>query len=192
VKLLLAHLADPNATLKAPLLARQHNFGDAALGAGATPLMRAAKNADVAMMDVLLSEGADPNRAMRNGMRPLLFAVAPGRRKQARDALAAAKLCLEHGADVNAVGDNGQTALHVAVGVSDELVKYLVERGARLDVKDQLGRTPLDVAMGVGAGAAAGRGGRGGPVATPRESTAALLRELARASLKRNDVPLSP
>jgi ankyrin repeat protein len=192
VKFLLAHQADPNATLKAPLLARQHNFGDAALGAGATPLMRAAKNADVVMMDVLTSHGADPNRAMRNGMRPLLFAVAPGRRKPARDALAAAKLCLDRGADVNAAGGDGQTALHVAVGVSDELVKYLVERGARLDVKDQLGRTPLDVAMGVGAGAPAGRGGRGAAVAAPRDSTAALLRELANASPKRNDAPPSP
>jgi ankyrin repeat protein len=183
VKALLAHHADPNALLKAPLLARQHNFGDAALGAGATPLMRAAKNADVAMMDVLMAQGADPNRAMRNGMTPLLFAVTPGRRKQPRDTLAAVKVCLDHGADVNAAGDGGQTALHVAVGVSDELVKYLVARGARLDVKDQLGRTPLDVALGAGAGAAAGRGrgGRGTPSGAVRESTAALLRELAGA-----------
>jgi ankyrin repeat protein len=180
VATLLAHHADANATLKAPLLARQHNFGDPALGAGATPLMRAAKNGDVAMMDVLLAHGAVAGRTMPTGMMALLFAATPGRRKSARDALAAATLCLDHGADVNAADATGQTALHLAVGLSDDLVKYLVQRGARLDAKDRFGRTPLDVATGV-TGAAQGRGGRGAAPAA-RESTAALLRELAAAT----------
>ncbi|HUK36894.1 MAG TPA: ankyrin repeat domain-containing protein [Vicinamibacterales bacterium] len=180
VKTMLEHHANPNATLKAPLLARQHNFGDAALGAGATPLMRAAKNGDVEMMDVLLAHGAVAGRAMPTGMTALLFAVTPGRRKSAHDALAASTLCLDHGADVNAADGTGQTALHLAVGLSDDLVKLLAARGARLDVKDRFGRTPLDVAMGV-AGGAPGRGGRAaGPAA--HESTAALLRELAAAA----------
>ena len=47
LKALLAHGADPNARLKTPLLARYHNTGDGQLGAGATPLMRAAKSVDV-------------------------------------------------------------------------------------------------------------------------------------------------
>ena len=42
---LLEHGADPNQALKTPLLMRQHEFGDGALGEGATPLMRAAKAA---------------------------------------------------------------------------------------------------------------------------------------------------
>jgi uncharacterized protein len=177
VQRLLARGANPNATLKAPLLARQHNFGDAALGNGATPLMRAAKSGDAAMMDVLIEHGANARQRMPNGMTPLSFAVSPARRKPAADALRAAKLCLEHGADVNAQDASGATALHLAVATSDDLVRYLVERGARLDLKDQLGRTPLDVALGIG-GEGRGRGGRGAaPVV--RESTAALLRELA-------------
>jgi ankyrin repeat protein len=177
VRKLLARGANPNATLKAPLLARQHNFGDAALGSGATPLMRAAKSGDAAMIDVLLAHDASVRQTMPNGMTPLMFAVSPARRKPAADALAAANLCLEHGADVNARDASGSTALHLAVATSDDLVKLLVERGARLDLKDQLGRTPLDVALGIGS-EGRGRAGRGAaPVV--RESTAALLRELA-------------
>jgi ankyrin repeat protein len=174
---LLAHGANPNATLKAPLLARQHNFGDPALGSGATPLMRAARNGDVAMMEALLAHGASVRQPMPSGMTPLLFAVSPSRRKPAHDALTAAKLCLDHGADVNAHDASGSTALHLAVATSDDLVQYLVERDARLDARDQLGRTPLDIALGIG-GEGRGRAGRG-TVPVVRESTAALLRELA-------------
>jgi ankyrin repeat protein len=184
LRVLLDHHADPNAALKTPLLARQHNFGDAALGAGATPLMRAAKNGDVEFMRLLVAGGADPNRRTRAGMTPLLFAMGPGRRKSAKDALEAVAVCVSAGADVNAVNDAGETPLHAGVLQSDDIVRFLAEHGARLDVRDKSGRTPLDVALGVGGGADAGqRGGRGGRGGArgPRESTAALLRELMKA-----------
>ncbi len=87
-------------------------------------------------------------------------------------------LLLERGADINAVNANGDTALHVAVTKGDELVKFLVEKGAKLDAKDKYNRTPLDVAMGVPGG---GRGRGGAPPEPPPvyEKTAALLKELA-------------
>lgn len=178
---LLTHGANPNATLKGPILARQHNFGDAALGNGATPLMRAAKNGDVAMMEVLLANGANAAQSMPTKMTPLLFAINPSRRKSPQDAVAAARLCLDHGADVNATDATGATAIHLAASSSDDLVRLLVQRGANLNAKDQFGRTPLDVAMGV-AGGAGGRGGRGGAGPSVRESTATLLRELGAQS----------
>ena len=60
VKALLAHGANPNARLKAPILVRVHDRGDGTLGEGATPLMRAAKKSDV-----------DPDAAAaRQGRRP--------------------------------------------------------------------------------------------------------------------------
>ena len=74
------------------------------------------------------------------------------------------------GADINAANETGQTALHLAVTVrSEAFIRFLIERGARLDIKDKQGRTPLDVASGAG--------GRGRGAAAPvRESVVALLR----------------
>jgi ankyrin repeat protein len=183
VKVLLERGADPNARLKTPLLMRQHNGGDPSLGEGATPLMRAAKVSDVITIGLLLEKGADPNLRLRNQSTALMIAAA----RQGRNAppeettVDAMKLLIGKGADPNLVNDSGETALHIAVSRGDALVRFLGENGSRLDIKDNSGRTPLDVAMGV-PGAAGGRGrGRGaGPAAAPvvRESTVALLKEL--------------
>jgi ankyrin repeat protein len=186
VTLLLAHGADPNATLKAPLLMRQHNGGDPSLGNGATPLMRAAKAADLDLMRTLLEHGADPSRAMANGATALMTAV-PARGAALTPEMAvfqAVQLLLDRGADVNAAAANGETLLHRSATRGDAFVRMLVERGAKLDVKDSGGRTPLDVALGVPPPAAPGRGPGGlpgGPGAAPvraSEATIAYLREL--------------
>jgi ankyrin repeat protein len=177
---LLEHGANPNAILNAPILVRVHDRGDGTLGAGATPLMRAAKKGDVDMMRVLLDHGADPRLRTKAGTEALMFASGLGgvgrftayEDKQATDAdfIEAASLCLDHGADINAVNENGQTALHLAVTVrSESFIAFLIERGARVDARDKQDRTPLDVASGVGA--------RGRGAAAPvRDSVVALLR----------------
>jgi hypothetical protein len=95
------------------------------------------------------------------------------------DLFEAVKLLVEHGVNVNAANDAGQTALHFAVQSGDSLVKYLAEKGATLDLKDRQGRTPLDVALGVGV-----RGRAGGP-APERDSTVRLLRALMAATSKK-------
>lgn len=178
IQALLAHGANPNQGLKTPLLMRQHNGGDFSLGEGATPLMRAAKVSDVALMRMLLDKGADPNARMKNQTTALMVAASRAGRNAPPEAttIEAIQLCLDRGADVNAVNESGDTALHLAVGRGDGVVKFLAEKGARLDVKDSFGRTPLDVALG-----APGRAGRGGAPAARgpvRESTAALLKTL--------------
>jgi hypothetical protein len=64
--------------------------------------------------------------------------------------LEAAKLCLEKGADVNAVNTQGFTAMHGATNRGfDAMVKLLAEHGSKLDVKDKQGRTPMTFAEGV-------------------------------------------
>ena len=62
----------------------------------------------------------------------------------------AVNLCLELGADVNATNSMGLTALLGAANRgSNDLIELLVKRGARLDIKDKEGRTPLRWAEGV-------------------------------------------
>jgi hypothetical protein len=81
--------------------------------------------------------------------------------------------------DVNAFNTSGTTAIHSAVQRgSAKVVRYLAEHGAKLDMKNKQGRTPLDVALGVGgaAGRGAGGGGRGRGGASP--AMADLLRSL--------------
>jgi ankyrin repeat protein len=177
VKALLARGANPNAPLSAPLIERVHNNGDGSLGEGATPLMRAAKKGDLAVMRALLDHGADVNAAMKNGGTALMFVSGRGGLgrfgvydlKRATDAelIDGARLCVQHGARINAVDANGQTALHsAAVQRSDGFIEFLIDRGARPDLKDKQGRLPLDLALGAG--------GRGQPAV--HESTAAVLR----------------
>jgi ankyrin repeat protein len=180
MKILLDHGANPNARLKSPTLQRAHTPGEGTLGDGATPLMRAAKNGDAAAIRLLLEHAADRTLTQKNGTTALMLAAGLGRglgvfaKDYASEAelLEAVKVLVARGVDVNAVNDSGQTAMHFAAQASDGIVKYLAEHGAKLDVKDKQGRTPVDMAMGVGL-----RGRAGGPPVV-REGTAALLREL--------------
>ncbi|HEX5107212.1 MAG TPA: ankyrin repeat domain-containing protein [Vicinamibacterales bacterium] len=190
VAVLLEHRANPNQTLKAPLLMRQHNTGDASLGDGATPLMRAAKAGDIDLVRILLDHGANPSLALKNQTTTMMVALSGrGARMVTADSpvFQTIKLCLEHGADVNATNASGETLLHQAVQRGDALVRLIAERGAKLDARDKQGRTPLDVAMGVAAPAPAGRGrggrpgGAGAAPAQASESTVKLLRELTNA-----------
>ncbi len=150
LKQILTRGGDPNAPLKTPILARYHNIGDGQLGAGATPLMRAARSRDVAAMRLLLDSGADPRRQAANGATALMFAATPARGVAGADAekaaLEAIALCLDRGADVNAVNALGQTALHLAgqAGESDPVVKLLLSRGADRSIHDKQGRAPFD------------------------------------------------
>ncbi|HET9359433.1 MAG TPA: ankyrin repeat domain-containing protein [Vicinamibacterales bacterium] len=160
VKLLLAHKADPNARLKAPLLQRHHTGGDASLGAGATPIMRAAKSGDVEMMKVLLASGADPRMTMPNQSTVLMYAAGLGWRDGSpaapsydqgspEEAAAAIELLLGLGLDINAANANGETALHAAVtGRGDEtIVGALITHGASLQAVNKRGQTPLAAAL---------------------------------------------
>jgi ankyrin repeat protein len=184
MELLLAHGANPNAPLKSPTLQRAHTPGEGSLGEGATPLMRAARNGDAAAIRLLLDHGADSNARQRNGTTALMFAAGLGRGTGAfakdyaseAELLDAVQVLVAAGADVNAVSGAGETPLHFGAQASDDIVRFLAANGARLDVKDKQGRTPVEMALGVGL-----HGHAGGPPAV-REGTANLLRQLMSAN----------
>ena len=123
---------------------------------GQTPFLTAALAADLTVMRLLLKHGADPNIGTFEGTTPLMAAAGvnwvydqtfdegPAAR------LEAVKLCYDLGNDVNAVNSMGLTAMMGAANRgSDDIIKFLVEKGARLDVKDKEGRSALSWAEGV-------------------------------------------
>lgn len=59
-----------------------------------------------------------------------------------------AELLVEHGADVNMVGEHGETALHQAAAWNNiEVAKALVEHGVDVNAEHQDGKTPLSMAL---------------------------------------------
>jgi ankyrin repeat protein len=159
VERLIAHGANVNARLAAPVMQRHHTAGDRALGEGSTPLMRAAKSGDVAVMRLLLAAGADPSLTQPNQATALMLAAGLGWRNGSpaapsfdqgsdADATAAIALLLDAGLDINATTNTGDTALHAAVSGrgSPVIIRFLAEHGADLQAKNKQERTPLDIA----------------------------------------------
>lgn len=123
---------------------------------GQTPFLTAALAADLTVMRLLLKYGADPNIPTFEGTTPLMAAAGvnwvfdqtydegPAAR------LEAVKLCHALGNDVNAVNSMGLTAVMGAANRgSDDIIQFLVDNGARLDLKDKEGRSALTWAEGV-------------------------------------------
>lgn len=177
IKLLLDKGADPNGPLKTKLPGRQAQ-GGVAVQAGATPFLRAARSADVAAMRLLLERGADATKAAEDLTTPLLAAAAGqgvrfagGEERPEAEFVEAIRLCLDKGADINGANSRGETAMHAAAQRgADQIVQFLAERGAKLDLKNKAGKTPLDLALGIGGVVATG--------GSAHESTAALIRKL--------------
>jgi ankyrin repeat protein len=123
---------------------------------GETPFVRAALAGDITVMRLLQEHGADPNIPTFSNTTALMAAagvnwsVGQTYTESKEGLMEAVKLCLEKGADVNAVNTMGFTALTGAVNRgSDGIVEYLVHHGARMDIVDKEGRTLNDWAEGV-------------------------------------------
>ena len=176
VQTLLARGADVNLALTANILGRSGmDSGDTTLNAGTTPLMRAARAGDTAVIPLLLERGADPKLATKDENTALMFAAGVGYRDKntrgsERDALEAVKIFVDAGLDLHQVNARGDTALHGAADRgADTIVQFLVDRGAELNVKSKQGFTPLDVAMGKASLA---------QLPVPKPTTVALLRKI--------------
>lgn len=123
---------------------------------GQTPFLTASLAADLTVMRLLLANGADPHIPTFSGTTPLMAAaginwvVDQTFDEGPKARLEAVQLCQQLGMDVNAINSMGLTALHGAANRgSDDIIQFLVDKGAKLDVMDKEGRTPLTWAEGV-------------------------------------------
>ena len=124
----------------------------------ATPFFLAARSADAELMRVLAALGADPLLTNEDNSTPLMAAAGLGTRSPGEDAgtepevLEAVQVALELGNDINAVDNNGETAMHSAAYKNlPAVVEFLASKGANIQVwnrKNKFGWTPLTIAEG--------------------------------------------
>ena len=146
VRMLLEHGANPNMQL----FFRPANVRGSTNTRGSTPLIRAATNADLEVMNLLLKYGADVNLIMADRQTATMAALA-GRASEPQ-ALEMIRLLHEAGAELNGIAlvnhreeSRGGTALHYAVRKRyKEVIKKLAEYGIDMNAKDQDGLTALD------------------------------------------------
>ena len=157
VRELVAHGADVNAKLEERL--EKGMWGKGQIGrVGATPFLLAAITADVALMRTLVALGADPLLPNAENCTPLMAAAGVGTSSPGEvagtepEVLEAVQLLLDLGVDLNAVDDNGETAMHgVAYKNLPKVVQFLADKGANIEVwnkKNKYGWTPLLLAEG--------------------------------------------
>ncbi len=173
-ELLLAHGAEVNARMTAdPPKNGTYDYTYMS-HVGATPLFLAVKASDTAMTRLLLDHGADPAIGNDENTTPLLVAAGIGYIEgqiiaSEEKAFEAVRMLVERGENVNSTNDKNETALHgAAYRGANSIALYLIDRGARLDIEDELGRMPVTIADGVVAG----------PYFRAHDETAALLRNL--------------
>lgn len=140
-------------------MTKKVNLGNTRLNKlGATPFMLAAHAADAELMRALAELGADALLTNEDNSTPLMAAAGLGTRSPGEDAgtepevLEAVKVALELGNDINAVNNNGETAMHGAAYKNlPKVVEFLAENGADIEVwnqKNKYGWTPLAIATG--------------------------------------------
>ena len=188
IEMLLDKGANPNLQLK--LFPPYRNVGadrgvDGMLTIGVTPLVRAAKGLDAPAIRLLVAHGANLTLTGARGITPIMAAAGMGSvdadtrgyytsedtAQRSRDSIEA---LVNAGADVNSAAPNGQTPLHAtAFWGWNAAVQFLVDHGAKVDVRDKQGKSVVDSAMGRNGG-----NSRGGARIDVHQDTAALLIKL--------------
>lgn len=92
---------------------------------------------------LLLDKGLDVNAADKNGLTPLHTGISN---------MEIVRMLIAKGANVNAVDNSGQTALHkIATSVYnkklEDIVVFLKQNNAQLNIQDKKGMTPAQYAM---------------------------------------------
>lgn len=168
---LLAKGADPNARLTkgSPVRRFASQWSLPRTFTGATPLFVAAAYRETAIVRALTAGGAQPNLAIESGLTPLLVAGGVSFEKEVRptdlarwnivdsdfpevptaetDVHETLAALVAAGADVNATDANGTTALHPAASNGwTTVIQLLADAGAKLDIENKNGVTPLALA----------------------------------------------
>ena len=146
VKALLERGANPNMQL----FFQPANLAGNTNTRGSTPLIRAANNGDVDVVELLLEHGADATIQMAD-RQTAIHAVIAGRSAEPQ-AVELIRMLHKAGAEVNVVAlinhpqeIRGGTALHYAVRKRQkEVIKLLASLGIDMDATDQDGLTALD------------------------------------------------
>lgn len=188
IEMLLDKGANPNLQLK--LLPPYRSVGadrgvDGMLTIGVTPLVRAAKGLDAPAIRLLVAHGANLTLTGARGITPIMAAAGMGSvdadtrgfytsedtAQRSRDSIEA---LVKGGADVNSTAPNGQTPLHAASFWGwNPAVQFLVDHGAKVDVRDKQGKSVVDSALGKNGG-----NSRGGSRIDVHQDTADLLIKL--------------
>jgi ankyrin repeat protein len=154
VRQLVARGADVNARLE-----RGESGRGRFTTTGSTPLLLAARASDVPLVKLLVELGADRAIPNEDNCTPLLAATGVGALGDGdeaagtdEEAIHTVRLLLELGADVNAVDENGETAMHGAAYQSRaKLVEFLADQGAEVSVWNRENKwswSPLHIARG--------------------------------------------
>jgi ankyrin repeat protein len=164
VKALLGHGANPNLrmTKATPVRRNSTDYFFLTPLIGVTPYLLAAKFLEPEIMQVLLAGGADPKMSMPDGATALMLAAGEGSKtnedrrgvnvidygkvEPESKVLPAVQAAWSANADVTASDTAGNTALHAAVTHRYvAVVQFLVDHGADANVRNQAGRTPMDL-----------------------------------------------
>ena len=112
-------------------------------GHGNTPLHYAVEIGNLEIVEYLLDSGAEVDIKNNHLNTPLHLAASRG-------LIQISKLLIAKGADINAQNKDGRTPLHHSIGKNRELLKFLLDSGADVNIKTYKiysERTPLHVAI---------------------------------------------
>ncbi len=155
---LVKKLVEHGANVNAPITGRANLRLSRLNPLGATPLLLAARTADAELMRTLVALGADARLPNADNTTLLLVAAGVGTHHPGEDAgtesevLEAVKVALDLGADLNAIDNNGETAMHgAAYKHVPAVAQFLLDKGAKIEIwnqKNKFGVTPLMIAKG--------------------------------------------
>ena len=110
-----------------------------------TPLALAARNNTLDVVNALLNHGADVNAGLGSDTTPLFEALIAEDRQDKGSMLRKIRTLIDHGADIQAGEQRGMSPVRYAsqADSDNDILKLLLEQGARPNARDEHGDTAL-------------------------------------------------